>query len=380
MKKVVITYNTSHYIFAFKYNLIKSLQNNGYKVVVIAPYDEYSDKFKEINVDYFPVTIDNKGSNPIKDLILVKDLYKLYKISGADIILNFTIKPNIYGTLAAKMLNIPVINNITGLGTIFLRGGLSLKIVKTLYKMSLKFSNKTFFQNNDDMKLFLENKLISENKIDLLPGSGVDIEKFKFIQIDKSDKFTFILIGRMIKDKGLLEYVEAAKIIHKTYDNIEFQLLGEAGVKNFSAITLDELKEWEDKNIVTYLGATNDVRPYIAKSDVVVLPSYSEGMPRTLLEASAMCKPIIGTNVPGCKDIVFDGINGYLCNIKDSIDLALKMKQMIEMKVDALEKMGKNGRQIVVDKFDEKIVLDKYLVSIKQFLEAQFTNKKTPRV
>ncbi len=369
MKKIVIVYNTSHYIYAFKLNLIKELQHNGYSVIAIAPYDQYSKKFKEINVEYHEVKMDNKGSNPVKDFFVVTQLVSIYRKVKPDIILNFTIKPNLYSTIAATLLKIPVINNITGLGTVFINGGLALKIVKILYKVAFLFPKRVFFQNKDDMELFLAHKLVSEDKIALLPGSGVDLEKYKPMPKEKNlDKIVFLLIGRMIKDKGVLEFIEAAKILKEKYLNVEFQLLGGVGIVNISAITSDELQKYENDGVIKYLGETEDIRSYIANSDIIVLPSYREGMPRTLLEASAMAKPVVGTNVPGCKDAVADCVNGYLCEVKNIEDLASKIEMMVNLSEAERVAMGQAGREKMEKEFDEKIVLEAYLRVIKDNL------------
>lgn len=362
MKKVAIVYNTSHYIYAFKLNLIKELQSKGYFVVAIAPYDKYSDKFADIGVEYHELKMDNKGSNPIKDFFIIMRLIKIYFKLKPNYVLNFTIKPNLYSTLAASIFRIPVINNITGLGTVFINGGLTLKIVKVLYKFAFLFPKRVFFQNKDDMELFLLHKLVDVNRVALLPGSGVDLEKYKPISKENNlDKMVFLLIGRMIKDKGVSEYIEAAKIIKQKYSNIEFQLLGGVGVVNLSAITLEELQGYEQNGIISYLGETEDIRTFIANSDVVVLPSYREGMPRTLLEAAAMAKPVIGTDVPGCRDAVDDGMNGYLCEVKNSNDLADKIEKMINLSDAERIAMGLAGRKKMENEFDEKIVLEVYL-------------------
>lgn len=362
MKKVVIVYNTSHYIFAFKLNLIKELQLKGYFVIAIAPYDNYSEKLKKIGVEYHELKMDNKGSNPIKDFFIIVQLIGIYRKIRPNFVLNFTIKPNLYSTLAAAIFKIPVINNITGLGTVFINGGLTLKLVKILYKLAFLFPKKVFFQNKDDIELFLFHKLVDENRIALIPGSGVDLEKFQSVLKEKNlDKLIFLLIGRIIRDKGVGEYIEAAKILKQKYSNVEFQLLGGVGVANMSAISLDELKGYDIKGVIRYLGETEDIRPFLANSDVVVLPSYREGMPRTLLEASAMAKPVICTDVPGCRDAVNDGVNGYLCEVKNVQDLVTKMEKMINLSDNERLVMGQAGRKKMEKEFDENIVLRAYL-------------------
>jgi len=370
MKKILITYNTSHYIYMFRLKLILKLKEAGYDVVAIAPYDEYSKQLQMEGVKYIPVNMDNKGTSPLADLLLIKNLFILYKEIQPDVILHYTIKPNIYGSIAARLVGIPVINNITGLGTVFLRDSAIQKITKFLYKHSFKKVKKVFFQNNDDKSLFLDNSLVDPQKVDLLPGSGVDTRKFiPQNYFNKSKKFRFLLIARVIRDKGIMEYVEAARIIKAKYFDVEFQLLGQLGTINKSAIGKDEVEHWHQEKIINYLGITDDVRKYIADSDCIVLPSYREGTSKTLLEAASMAKPIITTDVPGCNNVVNDGKNGYLCKVKDAIDLADKMETMINLPIEQRELMGSNGREKMINEFEEQIVIQKYLETIKIILE-----------
>ncbi len=369
-KKIVIVYNTSHYIYLFRRNLIKQLQKKGYKVFAVAPHDEYSTKLKELEVVHLSVNIDNKGTNPKNDLKLIYDLYHIYKSISPDIILHFTIKPNIYGSIAAKFLHIPVINNITGLGTVFLQDSIIQTVTKSLYKFAFKNVSKVFFQNNNDKELFTANNLLDESIVDILPGSGVDTKKFSPVaNTQKSTKIVFLLIARVIRDKGIIEYVEAAKIIKEKYTNVEFQLLGQLGSINKSAIGKDEVELWQKDNIINYLGTAEDVRDSIAKADCIVLPSYREGTSKTLLEAASMAKPIITTDVPGCNNVVSDNQNGYLCKVKDYIDLAEKMEKMLNLPVKDREQLGINGRKKMINEFEENIVIQKYLEAINTIME-----------
>ncbi|MCF6339836.1 MAG: glycosyltransferase family 4 protein [Sulfurimonas sp.] len=369
-KTIVIVLNNSWYAYNFRFNLARSLKVNGYKVVFIAPYDEkYSELIKH-EFDVFDINIDAKGINPLSDLRTLISLYKLYKIIKPDIVLNFTIKPNIYSSIISGLLGIKSISNITGLGTLFIKQSFITKVAKFLYKIALGFNSKVFFQNKDDKNLFIKNKLVLKEKTDLLPGSGVDLNKFIPVGKNENDKkFKFLLIARLLKDKGILEFIEAIKIIKKKSKNIEFQILGAVRVENKTAITKYELQTWIEEGLVKYLGTTDNVQAIIANSDCVVLPSYREGTPRSLLEACAMKKPIIATNVVGCKEVVVDGVNGYLCKVKNVNDLANKMKMMIDLSDDERITMGKAGRKKIVKEFDEKIVIDKYLESIKEILK-----------
>ena len=368
MQKIAIVLNNSWYAYNFRFNLAKSLKLNGYEVVFIAPYDKkYSELIKE-EFEFYDISIDVKGINPISDFKTMLSLYKLYKTIKPDMILNFTIKPNIYSSIVAGLLKIQSISNITGLGTIFIKESMITKIAKSLYKTALGFNDKVFFQNNDDRTLFVENKLVSKVKTDLLPGSGVDLNKFLPVEKKDNGVLKFLLIARLLKDKGVSEYIEAIRIIKNRYQDIEFQILGAVGVANKTAITKDELEKWIDDDLIDYLGVTDNVQDVIANCDCVVLPSYREGTPRSLLEACAMAKPIIATDAVGCREVVDDGINGYLCEVKNAQDLADKMEMMIKLSEDERIAMGKVGREKIVKEFDEKIVIDKYLDSIKEIL------------
>ena len=369
MGKIAIVSNASWNIYNFRLNLARALKQNGYEVVLIAPYDEYSDRLSK-EFEYYNIYMNNKGTNPIEDLKTTFEFYKLYKKIKPEIVLHFTIKPNIYGTIACNLLGIKTINNIAGLGTLFIKQNFVTKIAKYLYKYSQNKADKIFFQNRDDFELFTNEKLVNKNKCDILPGSGVDTNKFRPVQIKKKNNtFRFLLIARMLWDKGVGEYVEAAKIIKQKYKNVEFLLLGAIGVDNPTAISKETMKEWKKEGIVKYLGTTDNVKVEIAKANCIVLPSYREGTSRVLLESAAMAKPIITTNVPGCKEVVDDGVNGFLCEVKNANDLANKMEMMLNLSESERIEMGIKGRQKVVKEFDEKIVIKKYLKTINDLLK-----------
>ncbi len=368
MKTIGIVINTSWNIYNFRLGLIAALQNEGYKVIAVAPNDEYSQKFCELDIDYHEISMNNKGTNPIEDAKLIYSYYKLYKKIKPDILLHYTIKPNIYGSIAAKMLNIPVINNISGLGTVFLNPGLSSGVAKMLYKATLKIPEKVFFQNSHDRELFVDLNYVNKGKTDLLPGSGIDTEKFKPSEkavSTKEEHLKFLFIARLVKDKGLVEYVEAIKLLRAKYKNAEFAILGAFYPGNPTAITEEDMDSWVEEDLVNYLGTSDDVKSVIDNYDCVVLPSYREGLSRVLLEASSMGKPIVTTNVPGCKEVVDDGITGFLCNAKDASDLAAKMEQMLQLSHEERIDMGMKGRDKIINEFDEKLVIRKYIEAIE---------------
>lgn len=366
MKKVIISINTSWNIFNFRVGLLQALQQDGYQIICVAPYDEYSLKLEELGFEYHPIKMNNKGTNPLEDMKLIYNYYTLYKKIDPDIILQYTIKPNIYGSLAALLLNKKVISNISGLGTVFLNKKLSSKIAQWLYKISLR-KNIVFFQNQQDRNLFIKNKLVKENQTDLVAGSGIDTGVFKPNETYTENKdFTFIMIARLVRDKGIMEYIEAIKILKEKYSNIHFKLLGDLYLDNPTAINKEELNGWIDNNIIEYLGHSDDVKSEILKVDCVVLPSYREGLSRVLLEAGSLGKPMITTDAPGCNDLVEHGINGFLCGVKNSIDLAEQMEKMITISFEERKKMGIHSRKKIVTHFDEKLVIDKYINHIRE--------------
>jgi glycosyltransferase involved in cell wall biosynthesis len=369
MKKIAIVANTSWNIYNFRMELARELKKNNFKVLLIAPYDEYSDKINQ-EFEYYNIYINRKGTNPFEDIKTTIQLYQLYKKIKPDIVLHFTIKPNIYGTIAASLLDIKIINNIAGLGTLFIKENFYTKIASFLYKYSLNKSNMIFFQNNEDFELFISKKIVSKNKCDILPGSGVDTNKFTPKKVkNNSNTFKFLLMGRMLWNKGIGEYVDAARLIKKKYSNVEFQLLGFIDKNNKNAVSKQQIQEWVDEKIINYIGSSNDVRNFIANADCIVLPSYyREGIPRTLLEAASMGKIIITTNTIGCKEVVDDGINGFLCKTKDVKDLENKMEKVLNLTEEERNKMGQAGRKKIVSKFDERVVIHKYLKAIKNLI------------
>ena len=363
--KIAIVLNTSWNIYNFRKGLINALMDKGNQVITIAPNDPYSSKLSNMGCEHIPVKMDSRGANPLRDFLLILELYWIYKKAKPDVILHDTIKPNIYGTIAASFLGIPVINNVCGLGTMFLKDNLVSRVAITLYRVAFRFPKKIFFQNNDDKALFLKKRIVSKQACGLLPGSGINTDDFSASPRNRhGKKFTFLLISRLIYDKGILEYVEAINSMKDQGIDAKFQLLGQIDEKHKRGIPASVVQEWIEKSQVEYLGTTDDVRTFIEQADCVVLPSYREGTPKTLLEAASMAKPIVATDVPGCKNVVMDGKNGYLCKVKDSGDLAEKMKLLYHQKPSTLEKMGKFSRAYIKESFEENIVIGKYLSAI----------------
>ncbi len=370
--KIVIAVNSSWNLVNFRSGLIRSMIESGYEVVAIAPFDEYSEKLNELGCRYVPLPMDNKGTNPVRDLLLLWRFYHFLRHERPAVFLGFTVKPNIYGSLACNILRIPVINNIAGLGVVFIKNSLLTSFLRSLYKISHSKSHKVFFQNNDDRQLFLENGLVSYKIADRVPGSGIDLKRFNFsknVNRDVNRKFRFLLIARMLWDKGVGEYVEAARLLREGGVHAEFCLLGFLDVQNPAAVSHRQMDDWVSEGVIQYLGVSDSVEKEIIKSDCVVLPSYyREGVPHSLLESAAIGRPIITTNSVGCREVVDDGINGYLCKPRDCVDLSDKMKKMIALSGEERQQMGLQGRKKMEYEFDERIVINKYLDVIDQIL------------
>lgn len=351
-------------------NFVRELLAQGHEVHTIAPNDEFTSLLKSAGCQHHSVKMDSRGANPIKDSALIFELFFIYKRVKPDIILHYTIKPNVYGTIAAALLRIPTVNNVCGLGTVFLKKNLVSAFALFLYKISFRFASKVFFQNADDQKLFIDEKLVPAHVVDLLPGSGIDLTRFTPVDFKRNDKFTFLLVSRLITDKGILEFIEAVKKLRAEGLPARFQMLGAMDPEHKRGIKREVIQSWIDQGIVEYLGTTEDVRPFINQADCIVLPSYREGTPRTLLEAASSAKPIVATDVPGCNHVVKNNFNGLLCKLKDVDDLAEKMKTMVQLEDQTLKQFGVNGRTKVEQEYDEQIVIRKYLQAINTFKKA----------
>ena len=361
-KKIAIISNVSWNLYNFRLSLMKAMQNAGYEVIAIAPQDEYSQKIIDAGFEFYPIKLNSQGINPLQDMQTTMKFYKLFKTLSPDFICNYTIKPNIYASLAARLLNIKMINNIAGLGTLFINQGPVTNIAKFLYKVSQAKADKIFFQNRDDFELFTGEGIVNKNNCDILPGSGVDMKRFRPQVKPKSDVVRFLHVSRMIWEKGIGEYVDAARIIKAKYPNVEFCLLGFLDVENPGAISREQMNEWVEEGVINYLGTSDNVDEIIATSDCMVLASYyREGTPKTLLESASSAKPIITTDNVGCRDVVDHGVNGYLCEPRSVQDLVKKLEMFLALSMEEKDKMGMKSREKVANEFDERIVIGKYL-------------------
>tara|TARA_R110001583_G_scaffold14763_3_gene61569 strand:+ start:511 stop:1671 length:1161 start_codon:yes stop_codon:yes gene_type:complete len=376
-KKIVLVVNVAWSMFNFRHGVLTRLLKEGYKVTIITAPDEYSNKLRDMGCEVIDLAISAKGTNPFRDITLISDLYGYYRDIAPDFIIHYSIKPNIYGSLAAKLAGIPSIAITTGLGYTFLNDNLIARVARALYRLSFRFPKEVWFLNDDDRQTFLQYRLVSKDKAVLLYGEGVDLKHFQPTSSKAQPNIVdlgmpnppvrFLLIARMLWDKGIAEYVDAARIVKELYPHAVFQLLGPCGVANPSVIKRDVIAQWEAEGVVEYLGTTEDVRPLIADADCVVLPSYREGIPRTMIESAAMAKPLIVSDVAGCRDVVIPDVTGFLCPVKDVKGLAECYEKLIALHPSARALMGNAGRQFMEKQFDEELVIEQYLTTLKKY-------------
>ena len=363
---VLVSANSCWNIVNFRVGLIQALQGRGYRIVVAAPDDEYRSKVEDLGVEFVSVPINSPGISVIEDLRLLARYAQVLRQLKPFAFLGFTAKPNIYGSLAARMAGVKVINNISGLGTVFIKRGPLTALVTRLYRFALRGSSTIFFHNRDDLQLFVGMGIAPRERSQLLPGSGVDLERFKPrpAVAAAGAPFRFLMVGRLLWDKGVAEYVEAARIVRRSHPDARFQMLGRVGADNRTAVPSALVERWQAEGVIEYLGESDDVRTAMDQADCIVLPSYREGLPRALLEGSAMSKPLIATDVPGCREVVEDGRTGFLCAVRSADSLAGAMTKMIAASPGERLRMGELGRRKIEQEYCETRVIDKYLEAL----------------
>lgn len=369
---VVFSGNTSWGMYNFRVGLIKKFKALGYEVCVVAPEDEYSARFEAEGIRFYPVKCLKRFSiNPVHDFLLYREYVKIYQSLQPAFIFHYTIKPNIYGTLAARFCNIKCISITTGLGNAFSNKGILFYLARTLYRLSSLFALEVWFLNAGDREMFIKSNIIPGRKSFILPGEGIDTSLFTPSSIiPEKGVTTFLLFSRMQYDKGIQIFAEASRALLRKGYAVSALLLGQIEEDNPEAIPRATIELWEAEGIVKYLGSTPDVKAYIETADVVVLPTYyREGIPKVLLEAACMAKPIITTRTNGCVEVVDDDINGYLCEIKSVDDLAAKMEKFIQLPAAEKHQMGIAGRKKMEEEFDEKIIIAIYKQKLEQYTQ-----------
>ena len=369
-RRIVVMENGLISTYTMRNELMRELLNQNFEVHVLTHTNQFKKEVEDSGLKVYNVGSGN--TNPVKILIYIWKVFYFMRQIQPDVCLTFSVRPAIWGNIVARILRIPVITNISGIGPLFSSNNIAYRFIRFIYPFALTKTEKVFFQNEEDRATFISHGFITKQKTDCIPGSGVDY--LKFAPVPNHNKFaknfSFLFIGRLVKDKGILEFIEAAKILKAENPAISFKVIGPLWQQNLKSNTLTKktVHQWVAEGIIEYEGEKKDVRKDIAVADCIVLPSYREGISNVLLEAASMEKPCIAANVTGCKEIIEDGKTGLLCHARDTSDLASKMKHMIALPESALMEMGKQARQKMIREFDKQIVLNCYLKELKNIL------------
>ncbi|HEX6431235.1 MAG TPA: glycosyltransferase family 4 protein [Niastella sp.] len=369
-KLIAFVSNSAWSVYNFRLDVIRFLMENGFQVMVMAPDDEYSTHLRESGCRFIPLNFNNKTENPVADLTFYRQLKALYREHRPDFIFHYVAKPNIYGSLAAAAIGIPSVAVITGLGYPFAKRNWLYHVVKLLYKRALRKTREVWFLNNEDAKIFINEHIVNIEKVKVLPGEGIDTEYFSFRHRTvkkESEPFTFLMSTRLLKSKGISLYADAARILKKKNYAVRFELIGFFEQHHPDSISQEELERWQKEGLIHYGGFAKDVRPFLQRADCFVFPSfYNEGVPRCLMEAASMELPVITSNNRGCKEVVVNNSTGFMCHVHDPFDLADKMEKMINLPAEELSRLGRNGRALVIKKFNIKHVIDEYVDTLNR--------------
>jgi glycosyltransferase involved in cell wall biosynthesis len=362
-QKIILIANSAWNVYNFRMKLIEYLANAGYDVLVLVPQDAYSPSIQKSEFCrlHHLKHLAPLGANPYKDLCFLYELYTIIRREKPTTILSFTIKPNIMGSIAANLLQAPIIPTVTGLGYSFLHKSWLNWIVRSLYKLAFRSVEKVAFHNQSDYDLLKTLKILYPGQGVVVGGSGVDTDFFSTAYLPMKQPFVFLFLGRMLYDKGLVELAEAAASIRKSDPDVQFWIAGGHQPEHPDSIDKKLLEQWINKDTIKYFGQVEDVRPLIAQAHVVVLPSYREGMPRSVLEAMSMGRPVIVTDVPGCRDAVQPGFNGWLVEPRNAVQLESSLRQAMQQDFSLLQQMGLNGRELAQTRFDLHNVQNQYL-------------------
>jgi glycosyltransferase involved in cell wall biosynthesis len=368
-KKVLLFANTDWYLYNFRLSLAERLRNEGWEVVLVSPGGEYGNRLVERGFRWISFDFSIESTNPFRDIQMLIRLISLYKREQPSLVHHFTIKCVIYGSLAARIVGgIQVANAVTGLGHVFTDTGIKISavrpIVRLLYRLALSMKNmRVIFQNTEDRDAFLHFGLVKESFVRIIRGSGVNCERFhpdKNSLNEKDGVVKILFASRLLKEKGIHEFIEAAHISRRKEIPVDFLLAGDIYPENPSSLNVEDIESIKKQEIVSYLGHRDDMEILIGDSDIVVLPSYREGTPRVLVEAAAMEKPVVATDIAGCSGIVQHQVNGLLVPVKDPEALAEALELLVKDQ-QLRDKYGKAGRQIVLKDFEENTVINKTL-------------------
>ena len=359
-KRILILSNHFITLYNFRKELIHKLIEENHEVFISMPKSDENQYFRNLGCEIIETNVDRRGINPIRDLKLILDYIKIMKKVKPDIIFSYTIKPNIYGSIASNLVGYKQICNITGTGATFLKKNFVSEVAKILYKISVKYSYKVFFQNSGDKEYFVKNKMVKDN-YEVIPGSGVNIEQYEFCKLPEGDEVNFIFIGRIMEVKGIDEYLKCAKAIKKRYSNVNFYVAGFIEEEKYK----DIIEDYNNRGIIRYIGFQKDIKPWIRKCHCTVLPSHGgEGVPNVLLESAAMGRICIASKISGSKEVISDTETGFLFKVKDYEDLINKVQRLLDLDYTTRNNMGVIARERVENNFDRNIIIQKYLLEI----------------
>ena len=367
--KITFVSNTSFSMWNFRRHILKSLLDDGHQITCLVGADATCQNLKNMGVHVIELPISRSGINPFTELKLIWTIYQFIKKIGSDIVISYTIKPNSYVPLVAKILCVPSLAVVTGLGYAFLQNTLKAFFGRCLLNFGLKNATYVWCLNQDDASLFIKGNKEFEKKVSILRGEGIDTEYFddrNFPERPKS-QYIFLMISRLLKDKGVEDYIDAARLVRLKYPHAEFRMIGSFDENNPSSINPQLMENWQQAGDIIYLGQKDDVRAEIAKADICVLPSYREGIPFALIEAASMRRPLIATNVSGCRDVVIPKKSGCLVPVKDPENLAQAMIYMINLPEDQFYAMTEAARADMIERFDKQIIIDFYRLFLKNY-------------
>lgn len=360
MKRVLFLVNHDVVIYNFRKELVERLLSEGNEVVISSPYGERIDLLKEMGCRYVPIKLDRHGKNPIDEIKLIFYYIELIRTVKPNMIFSYTIKPNLYGALAASVCKVPIVVNITGLGSAVENPGKLQKLVIAAYRIAFRKVQTVFVQNEENRQFFINNHIASD-KLKLLPGSGVNLEQFHVLDYPNDDTVEFVFISRIMKEKGIDQYLEMAEFIRKKYPQTRFHICGFCEEEYE-----DTLKEYEEKEIIIYHGLIMDVREVLAYTHCTVHPSYyPEGISNVLLESAACGRPLISTDRSGCREVIDDGVNGYIVPQKDVKALIVAVEKFMELGNEERRQMGLRGRVKVEREFNRGLVINSYIEELK---------------
>jgi glycosyltransferase involved in cell wall biosynthesis len=364
---VVLSANSCWNLVNFRAALIDGLQAAGYRIAAFAPADKHAEQLRQRGIAVHEMPMARSGLNPFADARLLLRYRRALAAIRPTAYCSFTIKPNVYGAVAARLTRVRSIANVTGLGTTFLSKGLMWRVAARLYRWAFKRSHCVFFHNEEDLNIFLDQGIVRAEQGRVIPGSGINLDEFRpGEESERGPEMRFLFIGRALRDKGIVEFVEAARQLRGRLPDVRFQVLGNPDSGNPTSVSADQFQSWIDQGLIEHLGEHADVRPFILSASAVVLPSYREGMSRALLEGAAMGKPLVGTNVAGCRELIEEGVTGALCEARDAGSLAAAMERLARRAPDRLRALGEAARDKVERGYGEKIVVDAYLAALAE--------------